>query len=133
VTALLLGRELVLEVHAGGAGFDHRAHQLERVQRPAEPGFRVGDDRREPVPVQRAGRPGDLVRAAQRVVDPSDDSGNRAHRIEGLIGIGLAGQVRVGRHLPPGEVDRRESGLHALHRLAAGHAAERRHDVLRPQ
>ena len=33
VAALLLGRELVLEVHARGAGLDHRLHQLEGVQR----------------------------------------------------------------------------------------------------
>ncbi len=68
---------------------------------PAEPGFRVGDDRREPVPVQRAGRPGDLVRPAQRVVDPPDDGGDGVDRIQRLIGIRLAGQVRVRRHLPP--------------------------------
>ena len=49
VAALLLGRELVLEVHAGGAGLDHGLHQLERVERAAEAGLGVGDDRREPV------------------------------------------------------------------------------------
>ena len=68
VAALLLGRELVLEVHARGAGLDHGAHQLERVQGPPEAGFGIGDDRREPVPVQCAGRPRDLVRPAQRVL-----------------------------------------------------------------
>ena len=49
VAALLLRRELVLEVHARGAGLDHRLHQLERVERAAEAGLGVGDDRREPV------------------------------------------------------------------------------------
>ena len=49
VAALLLGGELVLEVHARGAGFDHRLHQLEGVERAAEAGLGVGDDRREPV------------------------------------------------------------------------------------
>ena len=49
MAALLLGGELVLEVHARGAGLDHRLHQLERVQRAAEAGLGVGDDRDEPV------------------------------------------------------------------------------------
>ena len=49
MAALLFGGELVLEVHAGGAGLDHRLHQFERVQRAAEAGLGVGDDRRDPV------------------------------------------------------------------------------------
>ena len=36
VAALLGRRELVLEVHARGAGFDHKLHQLERVERAAK-------------------------------------------------------------------------------------------------
>ena len=69
MAALLLRRELVLEVDAGGAGLDERLHQLERVQRAAEAGLGVGDDRREPVrPVLPLGRV-DLVGAKQRVVD----------------------------------------------------------------
>ena len=49
VAALLLGRELILEVDGRRARLDHPLHQLERVQRPAEAGLRVGDDRDEPV------------------------------------------------------------------------------------
>ena len=49
MAALLFRRELVLEVHAGRARLDHRLHQLERVERAAEAGLGVGDDRREPV------------------------------------------------------------------------------------
>ena len=49
VPALLLARELVLEVNARGARLDHRLHELERVERAAESGLGVGDDRREPV------------------------------------------------------------------------------------
>ena len=45
VAALLLGRELILEVDGRRARLDHPLHQLERVQRPAEAGLRVGDDR----------------------------------------------------------------------------------------
>jgi hypothetical protein len=46
VAALLLRRELVFEVDAGRTRFDHRLHQLEGVQRSAEAGLGVGDDRR---------------------------------------------------------------------------------------
>ncbi len=49
VAAFLHRRQLVFEVHARSAGFDHRLHQFERVQHAAETGFRVGDDRREVV------------------------------------------------------------------------------------
>src|SRR5690606_3625991 len=46
-------------------------------------------------------------------------------RVEALVRVGLAGEVRVGGHLPPGEVDRLESGLDHLHGLATGQRAER--------
>jgi len=36
-SALLYRGELVLEVHPGGPGVDHVLHDLEGVQRPAEP------------------------------------------------------------------------------------------------
>ena len=51
VAALLHGGELVLEVHAGGAGLDHRLHQLEGIEHAAEAGFGVGDDRLQAVDV----------------------------------------------------------------------------------
>ena len=53
VAALLDRRQLVLEVDAGGAGVDHRLHQLEGVQHAAEAGFGVGHDRREEVDRRR--------------------------------------------------------------------------------
>ena len=46
VTALLLRGQLVLEVDACCARFDHRAHQLVRLERAAETGLGVRDDRR---------------------------------------------------------------------------------------
>jgi hypothetical protein len=48
MAALLFRRELVFEVDAGGARLDEGLHDLEGVERAAEAGFRVGDDRREP-------------------------------------------------------------------------------------
>ena len=65
VAALLHRRQLVLEVHAGGARLDHRLHELERVQHAAEARFRVGDDGREEVDVAGAFHVLDLV-GAQR-------------------------------------------------------------------
>ena len=63
VAALLRRGELILEMHAGGAGLDHRLHQLEGVQHAAEAGFGVGNDRREPVDVVLAFGVMDLVGA----------------------------------------------------------------------
>ncbi len=130
VPALLLRGELVLPVHPRDSGRDHGLHQLERVQHPAEPGFRVGDDRREPVRVLahvavRRLRPGDLVGAQQRVVDPAGHLRHRVDRVQALVRVGLPGQVRVRRHLPPGQVDGLEAGPHLLHRLVSRHRAER--------
>jgi len=45
VAALLRRGQLVFEVHAGGARFDHRLHQLEGVEHAAEARFGVSDDR----------------------------------------------------------------------------------------
>ena len=125
VAALLLGGELVLEVHAGGARLDHRLHQLERVQRPAEAGLGVGDDRRQPVGAVAALAVLDLVGAQERVVQAPDERGRGVGRIEALVGVGVPGEVRVGGDLPAGEVDRLQAGLDHLHGLAAGHRAER--------
>ena len=101
VAALLLGRELVLEVHAGGAGLDHRLHQLEGVERAAEAGLGVGDDRREPVrspflpsacSIWSARRSAWLMRCTT--------CGHAVRRVEALVGVHLPGEVRVGRDLP---------------------------------
>ncbi len=125
VAALLLGRQLVLEVHGRGAGLDHRLHQLERVQRAAEAGLGVGEHRDEP-PRRRVALGGvDLVGAEQRVVDAADERRRRVGGVEALVGVHLPGEVRVGGDLPAGDVDRLEAGLHHLHGLAARERAER--------
>ena len=56
VTALLLRRQLVLPVHAGGTGLDHRPHQLVRVERATEARLGVGDDRQQVVDGRVASR-----------------------------------------------------------------------------
>ena len=67
----------------------------------------------------------DLVGARQGVVDPAHDQRHRIDRIERLVRIHLAGDVRVGRDLPAGQVDRLEAGLHLLQRLVSGQRAQR--------
>ncbi len=72
VAALLHRGQLVFEMHAGSAGFDHRLHQLERIEHAAETGFGVGHDRHHPVGVVLAFGMMQLVGAQQRVVDALD-------------------------------------------------------------
>ena len=109
VAALLLGRELVLEVNAGGACLDIGLHDLEAVQGPAEARLGVGDDRREPVALGSAFRMLDLVGALEGAVDPLGKLGPGVRRIERLVGIHRAGGVGVRGHLPAGQIDRLEA------------------------
>jgi len=125
VTAFLFGRELVFELHPGRARLDHRLHELEGVERAAKAGFRVSHDRHQPVPVPFPFAPLDLVGAKERVVQATHERRNRVARIEALVGVRLAGEVRVGGHLPAAQIDGLEPGAHHLHRLRAGHCAER--------
>jgi hypothetical protein len=62
-------------VDTGGAGLDHRLHQLEGVEHAAEAGLGIGDDRREAVDLVLAFGPLDLVGAGEGVVDALDDRG----------------------------------------------------------
>jgi hypothetical protein len=132
VSAFLLARQLILEMHARCAGLDHGLHQLERVQRPTEPSLRVRDDRREPVRPSAALGPRDLVGALQRVVDAPDEPRNAVRRIERLIRVGVSCDVRVGGDLPPGDVDRVESRLDHLDGLPARERAERGNGLAAP-
>ena len=125
VSALLLRRELVLEVDAGRAGLDERLHELERVERPSEAGLRVGHDRREPVGAVLSFGRVDLVGAEKRARDALHERGRAVRRIQALVGVGLPGEVRVGRDLPARDVDRLQPRLDHLHGLRARHRAER--------
>ena len=130
VAALLDRGELVFEVHAGGAGFDHGLHQLEGVQHAAEAGFGIGHDRREVVDVALvAGLLPSLhwIWSARRegVVDLLDDLRHRVHRVQRLVGVHLAVAVGVAGDLPARQVDRLQAGLDLLHGLVAGQRAER--------
>src|ERR1039457_4047067 len=96
MTALLLRRQLILEVDGGGARFDERLHQLEGVQRSTEAGLGVGDDRREPIDRVVSLGVRYLVCAKQRVVEALDQRRRTGRRIEALVGAGLPRDVRVG-------------------------------------
>ncbi len=111
-------------MHASSAGFDHRFHQFERVQHAAKAGFRIGDDRGEPVDAVLAFRVMNLVGANERVIDATDDAGDAVCRIKRLIGIHFAGKVGVRRDLPAGKINRLESGLDLLHGLVARKCAK---------
>ena len=129
MAALLLRGELVLEVHACGAGSDHVLHQLVGVQRATEARFGISDDRRHPVGAVLAalGRR-DLVATAQRIVDAAHDLRHRVDRIERLVGVHLAAGVGVAGHLPARKVDRLETRLDLLDGLVAGECAQGRHE-----
>ena len=132
MAALLFGRELVLEMHARRAGLDHRLHQLVGVQRAAEAGFRVGDDRRHPVGAVAAAlasaRSGRQRRSALLI--RAHHVRHRIDRIQRLVGIHLPRRIGVARDLPAGQIDRLQPGLHLLHRLVAGQRAQRRDERL---
>ena len=63
---------------------------------------------------------GDLVGAAQRVVDPPDDIGHRVHGIEGLVRIHLGRGIGIRGDLPARQINGLEPGFHLLHGLVAG-------------
>ncbi len=125
VSALLLARELILEMHARGARFDHALHQLVRVERPAEPGFRVREDWGEPVMIVFAFAVLDLIRAKQRRVDAANDVRYAVDRVEALVGIHASRGVRIGGDLPAREINRLEPRAHLLNRLVSRERAER--------
>ena len=85
-------------------------HQLVGVQRAAEAGFGVRNDRSQPVGRVVALGVRDLVGAAQRVVDPPHECRRAVRRVQALIRVGVPGQVRICCDLPAGEVDRLQAG-----------------------
>src|SRR5215211_8316985 len=128
VPALLLGGELVLEVNARGAGFDHGLHQLEDVERATETGLGIGDYGGEPIDSVPALGVMDLVGPLQRLVDPPDHVRHAVGWVQTLIRIHVPGQVGISRHLPPGEVDRLQPRLDLLHSLIARQSSESPHE-----
>ena len=105
MAALLHRRQLIFEVDARGTSFDHRLHQLERIEHAAEPRLGIRYDRREVIDIARvtgilALHPLNLVSTGKRVVNASNHGGHRVDWIKRLIRIHLASQIRVTGHLP---------------------------------
>ncbi len=128
VAAFFHGSQLVFEVNAGGACFDHALHQLVSVQYAAETGFSVCHDWSEVVDVAFVARaftgfPLDLVSTTERVVDALDHGWNRIHRVQRLVRVHRFGGVVVRRDLPARQVDRLDTGFDLLYSLAAGQGA----------
>ncbi len=115
-------------MHPGGARLDHLLHQLEGIEYAAEAGLRVGDDGLEPIDRVIALGMVNLIGAAQRIVDSTHHGRHRVRRIERLIGIHIAREIRISGDLPAGEIDGVQSRLHLLHGLIAGEGAEGIHE-----
>ena len=125
-------------MHARRARLDHRLHELEGVERPAETRLGVGDDRREPIPRRRAHPLQSLgvlhlIRPLECLVDAANHVRDAVGRIEALVGIGLPREIGVGRDLPAAQVDGLESRADLLHRLVPRESPERVHVVGRPE
>ena len=126
VAALLLRGQLVLPVRTRDTGGDHGLLQLVDVERATEAGLAVGDDRGQPVLHRGVALDlGDLVGAQQRVVDAAHDLRHRVGRVQALVGVGVAGQVRVTGDLPTRQVDGLQAGADLLDGHVAGQRAER--------
>ena len=120
VAAFLFARQLIFQMNSRRAGFDHCLHQFENIERAAKAGFRIRDDRSEPVDVSLSLGMMDLVGPLQRLVDPLHHRRNAVRRIKTLVGIHVSGEIRVGRNLPAAQIDRFQSRFHLLHGLVAG-------------
>ena len=124
MSAFFLAGELIFEVHTGRARLDHSFDQFKNVERPAKTSFGVGHDRHEPIDIVFALDTRDLVGALQSLIDPFDHSRHAVCRIKTLIGIHLAGEIGIGRHLPSAKIDRLQSRPNLLKRLVPGERAE---------
>ncbi|MCY1409385.1 hypothetical protein D9M71_247340 [compost metagenome] len=134
VSAFFNRSQLVFEVNAGGACFDHALHQLVGVQNATETGFSVGNDWCEVVDVAvitwvLAGFPLDLVGATERVIDALDHGRNRVNRVQRLVWVHGFCRVVVCSNLPARQVDRLDTGFNLLYGLATGQGAHAVYEV----
>ena len=115
-------------MHARGAGFDHLPHDFVGVEWPAKSGFRVGENGY--IPIDGFGlifEYRDLISSLKSLVDAAHQGRHAVGGIQALIGIHLAGQVGVGRHLPAADVDRFQPGTDLLNRLVSSEGAQSVH------
>ena len=125
VATLLLRSELILPVGTSGTSLDHCALQLVDVEGATEAGLTVSDDRDEPVVYGGIALDAcDLVCTAQSVVDATDNVRYGVSRVQGLVRVGVAGEVSVTSDLPTGEVDGLQACADLLNSLVTGEGAE---------
>ena len=111
---------------AAAARLDHRLHQLEGVERAAEAGLGVGDDRHEVVDARRVPRLCWIWSARRNALLIARTKARRTVAgVEALVGVHLPGQVGVGGDLPAAQVDRLQAGRDHLERLVARDRTQR--------
>ena len=125
VPAFFQRGELIFEVNRGRTRFDHCFGQFKSIERATEPGFAIGDYRREPINVVLAFHVLNLIGADERVINAANQFGRGIHGIETLIGVHLSRRVRVPRDLPAAHVNGFQSRLRLLNGLVSGQRAER--------
>src|SRR5262249_24020077 len=101
-------------MNAGSACFDECLHNLEGVERSAEPGLCIRHDWCKPFALGAALGVLDLVGTGQCLVDPATELGACICRIQALVGIDVTRGIGVGGNLPAGEINRVESGSNHL-------------------
>src|SRR2546428_962495 len=94
------------------------------MERAAEPGLGVCDDRCEPIDVVVPFHVLFLVFAAQRVVNSAYDVRHAVRGIETQVRVHLARVVPVRRDLPAAQVDRPESRTDLLDRVVPSQCSE---------
>ncbi|MNX81846.1 hypothetical protein D3C86_1135490 [compost metagenome] len=127
MAALLFRCQLVFIVNTRRTRLDEGLHDFESVERPAETGLRIGNDRREPGIDRKALalRRLDLVGALQGAVDALCKLRRRIGGIKRLVRIHGRRRIGIRRNLPAREIDRLQPGANHLHGLVAGKRAER--------
>ena len=127
MAAFLFRCQLVLVMDARSTCLDKGLHDLEGIERPAETGLRIGNDRREPGVDRKALalRRLDLVGALQGAVDTLCEFRCGIGRIKRLVRIHGRCRIGIRSNLPAGKIDRLQPGTNHLHGLVAGKRTER--------
>ena len=79
-------------MNSRSARLDHGLDQFEDIERSPKSGFRVSDDRRQPMDVVSSLQMTDLVSPQQRVVDSFNHRRNAVRRVQTLVGVHLPRQ-----------------------------------------
>src|SRR5262249_54267736 len=131
--ALFLRRQLVFEVNACRASFNHGLHQLKDVEWTTEACICIGNNGGKPVGIPLAFRPLDLVSTLQCLVDSLDHVRNAVGGIETLVRAHLCCRIRICCHLPATEVDGHQTSLDLLDGLVSSQGTQGCYVLIRLQ